>query len=79
MIFPDVTIEKWIKKYPQLQEMYDQDCIKCGECGSKFTLIRPYIDKDYIGFECDCTNCDEITTCSKPYSEEKIEMWLDLI
>ena len=55
MIFPDVTIEEWLKKHPELSPPdYSKSC---HECGKPVHTYRPYIEKDWIGFasnECEC-------------------------
>ena len=45
MIFPEVTIEEWSKKYP-----VDPRTTDCLACGVKITTNIPYITKDYAGF-----------------------------
>ena len=51
MIYPDVSLEKWLAKYPMLDVMVRE----CDACGGPITNKRPYITRDYVGL--DATPC----------------------
>lgn len=52
MIYPEVSLEVWTKKYPALK-----DPIKCI-CGHLREVVRPWISKDYVGVETGiCEKC----------------------
>ena len=55
MIYPDVTIEEWLKRYPELSPPdYSRSC---HECGTPVHTYKPFIEKDWVGFEsneCEC-------------------------
>lgn len=70
MIYPDVSVEEWLQLYAELKEDYSNIC---EECGTSFSDIRPFIDKDYRGIQCECTSCDERVIISQPYTKEKIK------
>lgn len=55
MIYPDVTVEEWTKRYPGLKVV----STTCCECGSKINTDRPFVSMDYVGLEsgpCSCGN-----------------------
>jgi len=74
MIFPDVTIKEWLKKYPDLDEPdYSHSC---SECGVKIKEYKPFIEKDWIGFvsnKCDC-GCGFHVFNDIPNSEESFNL-----
>ena len=57
MIFPEVSIEEWSKKYP-----VDPRTTECLDCGGTITTNIPYITKDYAGFI--AFKCPD---CGKPH------------
>lgn len=53
MIFPDVTLEEWLEKYPDLGVRKE----RCNGCGKKSILTnKPFIEKDWVGLAaiCEC-------------------------
>lgn len=65
MIFPDVSVVEWIKKYPSLSEV----TTSCFDCGREIVANKPFITKHYVGLvssKCicgsNCTGCECKTT-----------------
>jgi hypothetical protein len=55
MIYPDVPVDKWIKKYPTLSVRQG----KCHSCRANVSVNRPWISKDYAGIELEyCPSCN---------------------
>lgn len=78
MIFPDIRLEDWLKKYPEL-DLLEKECDSCGR-----TMIAnvPFITKGFAGVispNCQCgknrTICSSRVTTS---SEEHIK-WSKLL
>lgn len=77
MIYPDVTLEEWLKKYPGL-EVFSQPCPQCKETISTKT---PFITKHYAGLEGKaCYACGFIVNSANliPISAEKTAAWRKL-
>lgn len=80
MIFPDVTLKFWKRKYPELSVLSR----KCTNCGTKLTANKPFITRDYVGLclpneKCACgknkLNCMSAIAISK----EEIANWNRII
>ena len=74
MIYPDVTVEEWLKKYSGLK-VCEQACPNC-----KATILtdRPFITKDYAGLEGKfCPSCGLQRNSSSviPVSKEAKARW----
>jgi hypothetical protein len=53
MIFPEVTIEEWINKFPELEVISR----RCDYCGSIMKSEKPFLMKGYAGLvspNCKC-------------------------
>lgn len=52
MIFPDVSLESWLKKYPALKVRKG----KCPQCGSRIKTETPFVSSDWAGLTniCSC-------------------------
>jgi hypothetical protein len=60
MIYPDVSVEEWLNRYPTLSP----DTEECPVCGHPITLSKPYISADFVGLESeDCKNCGDTGGC----------------
>lgn len=76
MIFPDITFEKWIEKYPELADStVDSKINLCVHCKNTITPKIPFIKKGYVGLMSnECHHCQykswsyiSITTSKKEY------------
>lgn len=78
MIYPEVSLKDWLKKYPVL-EIRRQ---KCRSCSSVQLTNIPFIEKDWIGLkslDCQCGKYKAISvSIANPNSEfrAKFENWL---
>lgn len=45
MIYPDVTVEEWLRRYPVFREDIPSECI----CGREINSFKPIIFKDRVG------------------------------
>ena len=60
MIYPDVTLEEWLKKYPELEVISKS----CDNCDAVMSSTIPYLNKDYAGLIApDCKCQKNKTTC----------------
>ena len=76
MIYPDISVEEWLKLHESFREGFSEIC---EECGNRFTKIRPFVEKHYKGIECECEICDEVLTINIPCTKEKIDMWNSIL
>jgi hypothetical protein len=78
MIFPQITADEWLLRYPHLQIKV----VNCKHCEGRVYVNKPFISKDYVGFISErCSNCnlEHNATCAMPVSKEEIEEWRRLI
>ena len=52
MIFPEIPLEEWLKKHPDLEVRKD----RCTDCGKSITTDKPFLSKEWIGLAaiCEC-------------------------
>jgi hypothetical protein len=73
MFFPDVSLEEWLKKYPELEVISST----CENCGSEMKATRPFIEKHFAGLRIDHCHCGKnrhstamaITTTAEKHRE----------
>lgn len=53
MIFPDVTLEEWLKRYPDL-DVVSRDC---DQCGKKIIASIPFVSIDLVGLTAPRCSC----------------------
>lgn len=74
MIYPDVSLEEWLQRYPNLK-VHSQEC---PECKKIISTDRPFRSKHYIGLEgLHCKECGYRigSAVLRPISKKKIEEW----
>jgi uncharacterized Zn finger protein len=74
MIFPDVSAEEWILRYPDLFVI----SVKCKNCGNNLESTRPFVSKDYIGLtthSCACGNSQSNVKVVIPKTEQSKKEW----
>ena len=74
MIYPDISLEEWLKKYPDLK-VYERECPKCK---AMVRTNRPFISEDYVGIELEfCPNCNiKVGICvANPRTKQKLREW----
>lgn len=77
MIYPDVTVEEWKKRYG-VRDFSE----KCRACGTLNTVNRPFITKDHAGLCIEsCGGCDARVRlyASVPHSEKEIKEWNEIM
>lgn len=77
MIYPDVPVEEWLKKYPTLTVIESVSY----PCGCKIKADRPYITKDYAGLEsrkC-CDKGQSACSSNVAISKEENDRWNNLL
>jgi hypothetical protein len=61
MIYPDVSLQDWLKKYPELDVLERT----CPACGTIRKADRPFVRKGYAGVEAgNCICGKDPSTCS---------------
>ena len=50
MIFPEVNLDEWLKKYPALEVEKE----RCANCGASVEINKPFIMKDWVGIAAIC-------------------------
>jgi ribosome-binding protein aMBF1 (putative translation factor) len=73
MIYPDVPVDKWIKKYDL--KIYHR---QCPHCSVTVSTNRPWITVDYAGIELEyCPSCNKKIGMSVavPISEKSKTAW----
>jgi hypothetical protein len=53
MIFPDVSLEEWKKRFPKLKEIVGA----CDACGASMITRRPFLEKNYAGLVAESCSC----------------------
>lgn len=74
MIFPDVSVEEWTRRYPGLSPRV----ASCKHCQSDIQVNKPYISKDYAGFiafHCDKCGGEHRAHIGRPISKKEINLW----
>ncbi|NET07839.1 MAG: hypothetical protein F6K09_18890 [Merismopedia sp. SIO2A8] len=74
MIFPDVSLMNWLKRWSCLSVIEDQ-CDACGE--TLFTTI-PFITKDYAGLtapQCSCGKNKQTVSVTVTRTQKAIDDW----
>ena len=77
MIYMDVKLEDWLKRYPALKV---RQC-KCDNCGAKVVTNRPFVTKDYAGLDstpCPCGKQKDDLCTLVPRSISAIKRWMNL-
>jgi hypothetical protein len=78
MIFPNVSLKDWLKKYPELKVISSQ----CENCGKKMKTTRPFIEKHFAGLRIDTCPCGKNRHSSMTMvtiTAEKHQEWADLL
>ena len=59
MIFPEVTLEEWLNKYPDLKNIKDTCEINyCEYCNKQIIPEKPFVKKGYVGLLSEvCPHC----------------------
>ncbi len=74
MIFPDITVKKWLQKYPDLKVL----TTNCLQCSSIIETLTPFRTKDYIGLcakKCPGCGVEHKMQTAFPYSKTEIAEW----
>jgi hypothetical protein len=54
MLYPDVTVEEWCRRYPGLEVRE----VSCKHCSLPFVINVPFLSADFVGFEVKvCPHC----------------------
>lgn len=78
MIFPEITLEEWLEKYPELQILTK----KCDNCNKDITANKPFITNGYVGLSSDKCICGKNKHDCMYYitnSEETFGFWSDKV
>lgn len=74
MIFPNVSLEKFLKKYNELEI----ESGFCNNCHKEIKTEKPFIEKGFVGLishDCSCNkNTNQVMTMI-PISKKEIEYW----
>lgn len=77
MIFPQVSLQDWLQKHPDLKI----NKLNCDACGKEMIANKPFIEKGYAGLiaeKCSCGNnrhtCMSMVTTSK----EAYDHWIKI-
>ena len=73
MIYPDVPLEQWLKKYPALTVLKE----KCRKCGTEVSTDKPFITDDFVGIHvspCSCGHESKIMSCFTR-TKESLRKW----
>ena len=75
MLYPEVTTEEWLRKYPLVPEEIECDC-----CHVKFQTTVPVIMKGYAGLEIPSHSCDKkyLAATFVPIDQNEIQYWSQL-
>jgi hypothetical protein len=62
MIFPDVSKETWMKRYPSIKPIE----VECLNCHNSILVDKPFITRDYVGFS--VSKCPKCNVSHKAYT-----------
>lgn len=83
MIFPDISYEEWVLRYPELIVTEENCSINfCQYCDERIIPKIPFIKKGYVGLlSKSCPNCnnDDWSSVSITNSKEEYDLWNSLI
>ncbi len=74
MIFPNVSLDTWLLKYPTLSSV-ETTCI---DCGSKLKAVVPFVEKHYAGLKsqpCTCGSSRSVCSSQVTTSLEENASW----
>jgi hypothetical protein len=77
MIFPEISLQDWVRRHPQLRVIE----VQCLQCDGTIKTEKPFIAKDYLGLlALNCPSCgiEHRTYTGLPYSKSEIEAWNSL-
>jgi hypothetical protein len=60
MLYPDVTVEEWCKRYPALERYLPAFCL----CGRSVNVLKPYVAKNTLGLSSEACVCGR----ARPFS-----------
>lgn len=78
MIYPDVTLEEWLKRYPDLKVVTGI----CDGCGGPKPTIKPFRFKHGVGLECLPCSCGKGRHSSSTMlitETKEIEKWREIL
>jgi len=78
MIFPEISLDAWLKKYPDLEVKQG----KCDYCDASLETTRPFISKDFVGLKapkCPCGKGRHTTMVAITNSENAFTYWEDVM
>lgn len=71
MIFPEITLEEWLERYPDLAVRKE----RCNGCCKKFIKTnKPFIEKDWVGLAAICECGFHGASSMLPRSQEMKEL-----
>ena len=76
MIYPQISLENWVKKYRLKVEDYD-----CEKCGKTFKIDIPVLTADSAGLQSKIHGCGQDAWAANmtPKNNEKQEEWRRLL
>ena len=78
MIYVDVPLKQWLKKYPELKVLRK----KCSKCGQIRFTDKPFVMKDYAGVTagtCPCGGDGRTASSMVTTNEKKAAEWKALL
>lgn len=78
MIYPNISLESWLEKYPDLKVQK----LVCTNCGETMISTIPFLSKGYAGIESPPCVCGQNThKCSSAITitKESFEKWNNIL
>jgi hypothetical protein len=78
MIFPDIKLKSWLKRYPELEI----ESGICDNCGKDMPTIKPFIEKGAVGLisaDCICKKNKNQSMTVIFTDEEENSYWMDFL
>lgn len=77
MIFPDVSLQDWLKKYPELEVITRS----CDACGALMHATKPFLEKGYAGLVtvCPCGGRTHQAMSCVTTSKEESREWSEIL
>lgn len=78
MIYPDVKLEEWLARYPELDLLEKE----CDNCGKPMIANKPFISKGFAGLissNCQCGKNRSICSSRVTTSNDEHQKWTKLL
>ncbi len=80
MIYPDVTLDEWLKRHPDLK--VKEGICDNWDCKKPMRTTRPFVYRDGVGLEsndCECGKSKHRSSVMIVTRPEAVEQWREIL